>query len=97
MTTRPFDVLRAYVVRAQFLELDTVKYGCGCGFETETFREADEERAAAQMREHLVDDHGEQLDVGRCEKCGQPTEHFRALTHLGAMYLCEEHSPDFRP
>lgn len=75
------------------LGIPAVRFSCSCAFTSGTYVAAHAELGRAEMREHLADEHGAQLDVGRCERCGQPTEHFRAVTQLGALYLCEAHSP----
>lgn len=86
--------LSVLVHRDAVFGFPTVRYSCTCGaFSSGTFRTEDEDRAAAELREHLADAHGDALKVGRCEKCGQPTDHFRAATMAGDLYLCEAHSP----
>lgn len=79
-----------------WLGVELIAYVCGCGWRTDT--EIDtaegEERAAGQMREHLADEHGAELGVGRCAVCGRPTDWLRAASaEHGDAFLCEVHAP----
>lgn len=76
----------------------SVAYRCSCGFDTHSYdvrpdRGGDE--ALEVIRTHLVDAHGAELGMGRCQRCQIPTNAFRAhMPELGQdVFLCERHAP----
>lgn len=87
--TQSFEVLGGAVRRQ-------IRYCCAEHFATAWVPDRFDELAGNEMREHLLDEHTDELPYGRCgeDGCARITDHFRMEIAGGArVWLCEIHTP----
>lgn len=85
--SQSFEVLGGAVRRQ-------IRYRCGDHFVTEWVPDRFDQLAGNTMREHLLDEHANELPYGRCGECARVTDHF--CMEIGGeprVWLCQSHTP----
>lgn len=93
-------VVRREVAPIPWLRVTGVRYVCGCGLATSLTVLSEEEIGRREMAIHLELDHLAELHAlgaGPCDRCGRITDHLRATSEQGTVWLCELHAPQPSP
>lgn len=95
MTTAASAPPNTRIQRRTFNGKGVARYVCACGYTGAWFPDTPTSSGELQERDemaaHLAAAHPD--FAGRCARCDRPTDHFRARTALGDLWLCETHSP----